>query len=92
MDYSKYLSERAKPLKASAIREMFKLMADPEIISLAGGAGTSRGTGGMATKLDAALLTTSAGCDMIIANGSKPELLYDIVSGKKVGTKFLKKG
>lgn len=37
MDYSKYLSERAKPLKASAIREMFKLMADPEIISLAGG-------------------------------------------------------
>ncbi len=32
-----YLSERVKPLKASAIREMFKLMADPEIISLAGG-------------------------------------------------------
>lgn len=34
---AKYLSERVKPLKASAIREMFKLMADPEIISLAGG-------------------------------------------------------
>lgn len=34
---TKYLSERVKPLKASAIREMFKLMADPEIISLAGG-------------------------------------------------------
>ncbi len=34
---NKYLSDRVKPLKASAIREMFKLMADPEIISLAGG-------------------------------------------------------
>lgn len=37
MEYSKYFSDRVKPLKASAIREMFKLMADPEIISLAGG-------------------------------------------------------
>ncbi|MCX7714507.1 MAG: PLP-dependent aminotransferase family protein [Clostridia bacterium] len=34
---NKYFAERVKPLKASAIREMFKLMADPEIISLAGG-------------------------------------------------------
>lgn len=37
MDTNNYLSERVKPLKASAIREMFKLMADPGIISLAGG-------------------------------------------------------
>ncbi len=36
-ELQQYLSERVKPLKASAIREMFKLMADPEIISLAGG-------------------------------------------------------
>ncbi len=37
MNYENYLSDRVKCLKASAIREMFKLMADPEIISLAGG-------------------------------------------------------
>lgn len=37
MDYNKYISEKVGKLKASAIREMFKLMADPEIISLAGG-------------------------------------------------------
>ena len=37
MDYSKYISDKVGKLKASAIREMFKLMADPEIISLAGG-------------------------------------------------------
>lgn len=32
-----YLSERVKPMQGSAIREMFKLMADPAVISLAGG-------------------------------------------------------
>mgnify|MGYP004584656131 FL=1 len=37
IDSNQYLSDRIKPLKASAIREMFKRMADPEIISLAGG-------------------------------------------------------
>ena len=36
-DYSKFYSDRVKPMKGSAIREMFKRMADPEIISLAGG-------------------------------------------------------
>lgn len=37
MDYSKYFADRVIPMKGSAIREMFKRMADPEIISLAGG-------------------------------------------------------
>lgn len=36
-DYSKFYADRVKPMKGSAIREMFKRMADPEIISLAGG-------------------------------------------------------
>lgn len=61
----------------------------PEIIALADGKG-SLGTGGMATKINAARMVVSAGCDMIISNGSKPELLYDIVDGKPVGTRFLK--
>lgn len=37
MEYTEFYSDRVKPLKGSAIREMFKRMADPEIISLAGG-------------------------------------------------------
>ncbi|MDD6762939.1 MAG: PLP-dependent aminotransferase family protein [Clostridiales bacterium] len=37
IDYSEFFSDRVKPMKGSAIREMFKRMADPEIISLAGG-------------------------------------------------------
>lgn len=37
IDTEKYFADRVKPLKASAIREMFKLMAKPDMISLAGG-------------------------------------------------------
>lgn len=62
-----------------------------EILALGGGSGSSLGTGGMATKLSAAQIATQAGCEMVIANGGKPELLYDIVDGKRVGTRFLRK-
>ena len=61
----------------------------PEIVALAGGKGSEFGTGGMATKLKAARIATCAGVDMVIANGSHPELLYPIVEGKPVGTRFL---
>ena len=37
MEYTEFFADRVKPMKGSAIREMFKRMADPEIISLAGG-------------------------------------------------------
>lgn len=37
MEYINYMADRVKTMKGSAIREMFKRMADPEIISLAGG-------------------------------------------------------
>lgn len=37
MEYTKYMADRVKTMKGSAIREMFKRMANPEIISLAGG-------------------------------------------------------
>lgn len=64
----------------------------PEIEALAGGSGTSLGTGGMATKLHAARIATQAGFDMVIANGMRPEILYDIVDGKRVGTRFIGEG
>lgn len=61
----------------------------PEIEALAGGKGSSLGTGGMATKIRAARIATEAGMDMVIANGAAPALLYDILDGKSVGTRFL---
>ena len=58
---------------------------------MAGGAGTSRGTGGMVTKLEAAERAVSAGIHMIIANGSNVDSLYDILNGEQVGTLFVSK-
>ena len=62
-----------------------------EIMALGGAEGSALGTGGMATKLRAALIATEAGCDMVIANGEHPESLYEIADGVPVGTRFLKK-
>lgn len=60
-----------------------------ELYELAGGIGSALGTGGMKTKLNAAKICTENGCDMIIANGEKTELLYNIVDGIVGGyTKF----
>ena len=61
----------------------------PDIEALAGGVGSSLGTGGMLTKVTAAKRATEAGVDMIITNGAHAEVLYDIVEGKPVGTRFV---
>lgn len=60
----------------------------PELEEKAGGAGTARGTGGMAAKLGAAKMCCAAGIPMVIANGSNPEILYDITDGTFRGTLF----
>ncbi|MCM1569821.1 MAG: glutamate 5-kinase [Roseburia sp.] len=64
---------------------------DEKVYSLAGGAGSRRGTGGMKTKLRAAGLATSQGIDTVITNGKRPEALYDIIKGKSAGTLFVGK-
>ena len=56
---------------------------------MAGGRGTERGTGGMQTKLKAAEIANRAGIPMILANGNRPESLYEILEGKNPGTIFL---
>lgn len=61
---------------------------DSELEEMGKGAGSSVGTGGMATKIAAAKIATSSGADMIIANGKNITILSDILDGKKVGTIF----
>ena len=55
----------------------------------AGGGGTALSTGGMATKLTAAGICMEAGTDMYILNGAQPLLIYEVLEGKKVGTRFI---
>ena len=63
----------------------------PEILALAGDAGTELGTGGMVTKLRAAGMCMEAGCDMLIMNGSRPADLYRAAEGEQIGTRFIGK-
>lgn len=82
-----YDSDPHKNAEAKLIHEVPELTET--VMALGGGSGSALGTGGMATKLRAARIATEAGCEMVIANGQRPELLYDIVEGKPLGTRFL---
>jgi len=82
-----YTADPHKDAGATLIESVEALT--PEIMALAGGEGSSLGTGGMKTKLSAAHICTETGCEMVIMNGEKPELLYDLFDGKSVGTRFL---
>ncbi len=80
----------ADPRKNSEAKRIERVHGMPEeLFSLAGTAGSELGTGGMKTKLSAAKICVGAGCDMAIADGSNPPILYDIVLGKEGGyTRF----
>ena len=59
-----------------------------EVKALAGGTKTGLGTGGMATKLQAAELATQSGTEVVIAQGTQADVILDAVRGKNVGTRF----
>lgn len=84
-----YSADPKKDKAARLIPQVDKI--DDKIRSLAGGAGSSLGTGGMATKIHAAEICTASGIDMIIARGDNPDVLYDICEGKDAGTRFIGK-
>lgn len=84
-----YTADPHKYKDAELIREIKDLT--PEVIALGGDSGSALGTGGMRTKLNAAGICINSGCDMIIANGQNPSLLYDIADGISVGTRFIAK-
>ena len=81
-----YTSDPHTDPNAELIRDVYELT--PEIMALGGEAAGRLGTGGMKTKLQAAKLCMASGCDLVIANGSTPSLLYAICEGKQAGTKF----
>ncbi|ADL51283.1 glutamate 5-kinase [Clostridium cellulovorans] len=59
-----------------------------EIEAMAGGAGSSFGTGGMATKIKAAKIATAAGVSMVILNGASEDIINRFLEGETVGTLF----
>lgn len=66
----------------------FVPVIDEHIVSLAGGAGSRLGTGGMTTKIEAAKISTDAGIPCCVISGIDPANLYDLFDGKDIGTIF----
>jgi glutamate 5-kinase len=61
---------------------------DDKLCEMGKDSSTSVGTGGMATKITAAKISTNSGADMVIANGDDVYIINDIMEGKNVGTVF----
>lgn len=73
--------------EATLIPEVKEL--NSSIYEISGGAGTSLGTGGMRTKIDAANISTNSGVHMIIANGSAEDSIRKAALGEEIGTHFV---
>lgn len=61
----------------------------PEIEASAGGVGSARGTGGMATKIQAAKAATSSGIHLVIASGTDKNAITRVLQGEELGTLFV---
>ena len=81
-----YTANPATHPEARLIDEVTEIT--PEIERLAGGAGTSMGTGGMMTKIEAAKVAMNAGVTMVIAPGGHEHVIRDVLAGKRIGTLF----
>ncbi|MCX5770657.1 MAG: glutamate 5-kinase [Candidatus Hydrogenedentes bacterium] len=79
-------SNPAKNPNARLIERVDKLT--DEIDSLAGDTTVETSIGGMKTKLAAVRIACAAGLPVVIANGRRPNILRDILSGKGRGTMF----
>jgi glutamate 5-kinase len=72
--------------EASLIEEIAEV--DAALEALAGGRGTERGSGGMATKLAAAKIAAWSGVRAVIAAADAPDVITDAIAGRAVGTSF----
>lgn len=78
-----YTSNPAKDASAAKISQIEEVDAD--LVARCSG-GSSGGTGGMASKLEAAAIATTKGVDVVIASGMDPGTIGSISRGDDVGT------
>ncbi|HXZ30345.1 MAG TPA: glutamate 5-kinase [Dehalococcoidia bacterium] len=81
-----YTADPHRDSKAKLIKRVEKI--DVSIEGLAGGSSSERGTGGMATKIEAAKLATTSGVAVVIANGQEPDVIVRLAKGDAIGTFF----
>lgn len=85
-----YSADPAQDSSAHLIEEVPRI--DAAIVAAAAGAPGARGTGGMATKIEAAKLATQHGSHVLIADGRARDIAMRAASGETVGTHFLPTG
>ncbi len=61
----------------------------PEVESFGGSPTSTKGVGGMRTKIEAAKITSIAGCHMVIANSAIDDVVIKVINGENIGTLFL---
>jgi glutamate 5-kinase len=81
-----YTADPHRNSNAKLIERVDKI--DAHIESLAGGSSSERGTGGMATKIEAAKLATASGVAVVISNGRERDVIARLASGEAIGTFF----
>ena len=81
-----YTDDPRTNASASMISEVEEIT--DELRSMGKGAGSSLGTGGMATKIAAASIATDSGADMAIINGNSIDNLSALFTGENIGTIF----
>jgi glutamate 5-kinase len=81
-----YTADPQRNPQARLISQVEKI--DSEIERLAADTPSSRGTGGMITKIEAAKLATASGVTVVIADGREPEVILRLAAGEAVGTRF----
>ncbi len=81
-----YSANPAKDEEAHLIKRVEVI--DQSVISIAGGAGSKVGSGGMVTKIKAARILGVAGIPLIICSGRREDAIIDAVEGREVGTLF----
>jgi glutamate 5-kinase len=80
-----YTSDPRRDPDAQRIPEVRAI--DESIYALAGGS-SARGTGGMATKIQAADLATRSGTSVVITSGALPRIIERVLAGESCGTRF----
>jgi glutamate 5-kinase len=81
-----YSADPAKNADARLVECIDRI--DESVECLAGVSCSERGTGGMATKVEAAKLATASGVTVVIANGSEPDVIVRLAAGEAIGTRF----
>ncbi|MCO5108546.1 MAG: glutamate 5-kinase [Burkholderiaceae bacterium] len=80
----------ADPRRDPQARLLERVVAgDPALESMAGGAGSSVGRGGMITKVLAAKRAASSGAHTVVASGREADVLVRLARGESIGTRFI---